>query len=75
MCLIPGPYLGEIASVKQVGAQYEKRPNRDIKKFFSKIMKYLVRFNFINAIEVLRKIKLPYGKESFYKQNSAQEDS
>ena len=32
MCLIPGPYLGEIASVKQMRAQYEKRPNRDIKK-------------------------------------------
>ena len=70
-----GPYLGEIASVKRVGTQYRKHPNSNIKKVFSKIMTYLVRLYLIKAIEVLRKIKLPYRNESFYEQNSAQEDS
>ena len=32
--LVPGPYLGQITSRKQVGAQNRKRPNRNIK--FSK---------------------------------------
>ena len=38
-------------------------------------MKYQARLCLIKASEVLRKIKLPYGNESFYEQNSAQEDS
>ena len=32
--LHPGPYLGQITSGKWVGAQNEKRPNRDMQNYF-----------------------------------------